>query len=961
MNIPNPQIQAVLQRYNQRTKEREHNERLIKEGRVLEADSPERWAAFLDRRGVSLSDAESLRSPGGAGPRSRAIIGVQDEPFALERVLGASDLMGVAFLERGLQVARSIGRIWMGVSGGRPIGFGTGFMVSPRLLLTNHHVLGDLAVARSSLVEFDFQLGFDGNPFPTTSFTIAADEFHMANAPLDYAMVAVQPTSANGAGLRRFGWNPLIEQQGKAVISQWLNIIQHPNGEPKQLCLRENQLVDVLDDFIHYKTDTAPGSSGSPVYNDRWEVVGLHHSGVPATNAAGQMLATDGSIWRRDMGEQRIKWVANEGARVSKILAHLRSQPMNPSQRRLFDEVFSTPPAIAEREQAPSAAALPPAVGGGKLVCSDGVATWNIPLSISVRIGGDGTVTAAPIAQPSGGSADLSLTRPEPVPPATAGGSVAGGGASEDERAILEAAARELGQRADVVGVRLGYVFNENQWITDQRALVVTVRQKRAPAELREAGIGPLPQTFKGLPIQVSNPTLVDLVRQVRDPRVAEAAFADGQALLEEITYFGPPGASLPEVNEKMRVLAQVSPDAGWPVLRDFLGSTKRSLVVGMYDFGAPHIADAVEAAGGKRGFRKLILVMQKGESVGEGTKADDLKDTEVVKQLSKALGNKFKNAWVKKGPVSGWIASSYHIKVAVRDQEAFWLSSGNWQSSNQPNAEPLAEKPLRRVWLDKHNRDWHAVVEHPGLAKTFEQYLEHDFTNNGGTDAHEALDLPDLLLPEALLVPETLERTGEFEYFPPFDEDRVFKVQPLLTPDNYHAHTLALVKSAQDELLIQNQTFKAPGPSHDKLRELIDAVLERQRAGVKVRIIFRLLMPADARAALEGLKERGFDMDSIKIQPNCHTKGIIVDRSTVLLGSQNWSNDGVSVNRDASLIFFDKPLAKYFAKIFEHDWENLAQKSIGRQRQAVEFVGPDQATPDGMVRFNWKDYLEML
>jgi hypothetical protein len=47
-----------------------------------------------------------------------------------------------------------------------------------------------------------------------------------------------------------------------------VSIIQHPSGERKQLALRENQLIDVLEDFLHYRTDTAPGSSGSPVFND---------------------------------------------------------------------------------------------------------------------------------------------------------------------------------------------------------------------------------------------------------------------------------------------------------------------------------------------------------------------------------------------------------------------------------------------------------------------------------------------------------------------------------------------------------------------------------------------------------------------------------------------------------------------------------------------------------------------
>jgi phosphatidylserine/phosphatidylglycerophosphate/cardiolipin synthase-like enzyme len=66
------------------------------------------------------------------------------------------------------------------------------------------------------------------------------------------------------------------------------------------------------------------------------------------------------------------------------------------------------------------------------------------------------------------------------------------------------------------------------------------------------------------------------------------------------------------------------------------------------------------------------------------------------------------------------------------------------------------------------------------------------------------------------------------------------------------------------------------------------------------------------------GAEEPWVNMNNFKVQKNCHTKGIIVDRKKVLLGSQNWSNDGVSVNRDASRLFDDEELATYFAKIFD-------------------------------------------
>ncbi|MEN3332217.1 MAG: hypothetical protein V7641_1582 [Blastocatellia bacterium] len=961
MTIDNQQIAATTERYNKRERHRQRNERLIKQRRYLEADSPARVEKFLERRGISRQEAAEIlhESAPTMMPRAGRNEG-EGVPAAFERILGTNDLMGVAFLERGLQVARTVGRVWIAVASGRPLGYGTGFMISPRLLMTNNHVLSSAVDARKSLVEFNYQLGIDGNVLATTSFSLDPDTFFFTDQHLDYAVVAVRLNRADNASLSGFGWNPLFEEEGKAIISQQLNIIQHPNGEVKQLCLRENQLVDVFDDFLQYRTDTAPGSSGSPVYNDRWEVVGLHHSGVRAKNAAGQILAVDGRIWDPSMGEHRIKWIANEGIRVSRLINHLRNQPMNQDQRRLCDEILTkTPPAPGEASPLPVAPVSSQVFSNNDhsaqvAVASDGTATWTIPLSVSIRLGA--AATPATVAQPKTDvvtpPAILSST-PTPVPPPV----------SSDPQSILSAARRELGARADVLSVRLGYAFKEG-WITNERALVITVRQKHSPAALREAGISPLPETYMGLPIEVTNPAIEELVTLARGTAATEAAFAAPATMREEIAYTSPVGVSLKQLHAQMRVIAHVSPDAGWPRLSTFLAATKKRLVVGMYDFGAPHIADAVAAAGKQVSFKKLTLVMQHGEDVGDGTKANDLTDDQVVEKFSEAFPNKFENAWVKIGRVNGWVASSYHIKVAVQDQRVFWLSSGNWQSSNQPNGDPLNENPQRRMWLEKFNREWHVVVENPDLAKVFEAHLLHDFNNNLGVSEHErqpAVDLPDLLIPDEFFMPSPHERTSPFQYFKPFDENRVFTVKPLLTPDNYHQEVLKLVESAKEELLIQNQTFNAPKPDHEKLRELLDAVKARQRAGVDVRVIFRILFPSKARQVIEELKDFGFDVSNVKVQKNCHTKGIIVDHKRVLLGSQNLSNDGVSVNRDASLLFEDVSLAKYFAAIFEHDWSNLAKQNIGMEEMPIEWAEPHEKTPSGFVRLNWKEYLEML
>jgi endonuclease G len=63
------------------------------------------------------------------------------------------------------------------------------------------------------------------------------------------------------------------------------------------------------ENWMHYTTDTQPGSSGSPVFNDQWLVVALHHSGVPKTDKNGKVSRKNGEV----------EWIANEGVRISCI------------------------------------------------------------------------------------------------------------------------------------------------------------------------------------------------------------------------------------------------------------------------------------------------------------------------------------------------------------------------------------------------------------------------------------------------------------------------------------------------------------------------------------------------------------------------------------------------------------------------------------------------------------------
>jgi V8-like Glu-specific endopeptidase len=942
------QIDQTLARFATNAANRARNEQLIKEGKLLQVDTPDRVRKFLARRGIVRSPA-GYELSGNLQPDAQELTGTGTVEV-LERIIGTSDLMGIAFLERGLQIAKSIGRVWVDVSAGQAAAYGTGFLVSPRLLLTNHHVLGDKAVAAKSLVQFDYALQSDGRPYPTATFAMDPSFFHLADQHLDYALVGVTPMSQEGRSLDDFGWNSLMQEEGKAIAAQYGNIIQHPNGEMKQLTLRENRIVDVLPEFLHYTADTQGGSSGSPVYNDRWEVVALHHSGVWKTNEAGEPISVDGTVWRPEMGENRIQWLYNEGIRVSSLLTHMSQQNLESNKRAILQQMMNrtAPPAVAVATTNASRESTMPMPSNPAIAAPvrSGPATWTIPIVVSIAVGDSApTAAAMPLPPPPNPSP---VTGPRissaPGPSTTAL-------PSRESEALL--AAQRAFSRGDVLKVRMGYVFKDGV-ITKERAVVVTVAEKKSIAALQSAALDPLPSTFQGFPVEVTGPTPEDLVALQNGPAGHEL-FGRLDAIAQEITYKPPEGVKLEKVSAKMRVLAHVSPDIGWPTLKGFLEDTQERLVVGMYDFGAKHIVTAIEDMGRKRAFKKMTLTMRPHGSLDDGVKGDDLDNSDAAEQIGDILKSKFECAFVKIGTVNGWVAKSYHIKVAVRDQSSFWLSSGNWQSSNQPDITPMDEQPPKITPLRTFNREWNVIVEHNDLSKTLQAYLLNDFKNNPLSTDEAAIVMP--ALPD-IFVPVTapalaVEAAAQFRYFKPFDENRPFVVTPLLTPDDFVKPVVKLIESAESEILVQNQTFDAPKQGQDDLAQLIDAIIAKQQQDVSVRVIIRSFIASKDRENLEMLTDRGLKVGTVKFQKNSHTKGVIIDRKKVLVGSQNWSQMGVTINRDASLLFDDEPLARYFGDVFEHDWKNLATSGIGSEMRGARIAQPNESTPAGFVRVN--------
>lgn len=240
------------------------------------------------------------------------------DPNGFERLIGKSSLLSMNYLERGRRTADAVCRIVVQMRGGGAT-YGTGFLVGPRLLLTNNHVLPNARMADQAEVEFGYQHDVDGVLAIPTRYNLAPEELFFSDADTDFTLVALAELSDTGVPLERFGWLPLLRLSGKAVDGEAISIIQHPKGEPKQLAIHASEIVVLdpakvafdTDKFIHYSTDTEPGSSGAPVLNDQWQVVAVHHKAVPHRDDLGKPPS------------EKIRWVANEGVRISAIFSRL--------------------------------------------------------------------------------------------------------------------------------------------------------------------------------------------------------------------------------------------------------------------------------------------------------------------------------------------------------------------------------------------------------------------------------------------------------------------------------------------------------------------------------------------------------------------------------------------------------------------------------------------------------------
>lgn len=532
-----------------------------------------------------------------------------------------------------------------------------------------------------------------------------------------------------------------------------------------------------------------------------------------------------------------------------------------------------------------------------------------------------------------------------------------------------------------LVTARPGYKYVDGI-ITKIPAIVAVVEKKTNLSSLNRDEI--LPSSFDNYDVEVVSASPRDLliyrfakenadaalVAKSLKPTLLESMVADntwpkelaGSAeALEVVTDIDnrpPANARLDEVNEAMTLVCHVSPEGGWKTLGPFLDDTNDHLQVAMYDFSAPQIYESLKTIARRGASMKLVYDGNPAANVGKGTKIKDVKEDTIVKGIKRIAGRNFEfvKAWKGNG---GICSNAYHIKVAVKDGKEFWLSSGNWQSSNQPSEDFDNNINL----LPKYNREWNILVSNKKLAETYFRFIEWDFSRSENKPEAEEVEIA---LPEVYLPEEELEfrETARYMLFPPkkfvFTRNNPVRIQPILSPDNYMEHALKVIRSAKQKLYFQNQYIKISAEITSEYDELLSELKDKSNDhNVDCRIILRVENTNDARTMLDDLQAYGFNMSRIKLMTNTHTKGIIADSETIIIGSHNWSNSGVQFNRDASLLIYNGGVAQYYEDVFLHDWERRTKV----MRDEEVFAMPSTETEadvlaENMVQLDWREYL---
>ena len=246
-----------------------------------------------------------------------------------------------------------------------------------------------------------------------------------------------------------------------------------------------------------------------------------------------------------------------------------------------------------------------------------------------------------------------------------------------------------------------------------------------------------------------------------------------------------------------------------------------------------------------------------------------------------------------------------HHGKFAVADDEAVVMTE-NWKPSGTGGTA---------------NRGWGVLTHDTETVEAITEVFEADLA---ARDALQWAEYGETV--------EPVEEPSSDREYPSEFEPRGFTPEAatvLTAPDNAEPNIRREIAAADTSILLTQVSIG--GRNDPLLQEAIDAA----HRGVTLRILLSSAWYTDEENAelrewLDELADtEGLDIEVQLAEPGgryekLHTKGVIIDEETVIVGSINWNRHSLRENRELAIVLDGEEVAEYYTRVFNSDWEGV-------------------------------------
>jgi len=150
-----------------------------------------------------------------------------------------------------------------------------------------------------------------------------------------------------------------------------------------------------------------------------------------------------------------------------------------------------------------------------------------------------------------------------------------------------------------------------------------------------------------------------------------------------------------------------------------------------------------------------------------------------------------------------------------------------------------------------------------------------------------------------------------------------------LIVDHQFAAYFLALIKQSVKEICISTfKIEKSDKPRGKIMKEILDALLEKNSQGVKIKMLFNWHDDKKSIARTNEpvgrfLKAKNIEVKHLKNNRCCHAKTIISDGNRAIVGSHNLSCRSLMNNFEISYLISEPVEVETLRTVFMHTWQD--------------------------------------